>query len=217
MARAAATAVDRDNADLGRRARRKLEVRTRILEAAEALFDGHGVGTTTVADICERADVAQKTFFNHFVTRQDLLRALASHAIDRLLADVEQARRRAGTTRARLIAFFDCIADNVEAAGPMHRDLVAEIIQVGHAEPNRPAQARALHAAFGALVADGLAAGELSRAHSAETSTEMILGAFYVLMFNWAYLEGYPLRRQARRAARFLGDALTASPARRRR
>jgi hypothetical protein len=36
----------------------------------------------------------------------------------------------------------------------------------------------------------------------------MVLGAFYALMFNWAHLEGYPLRRQARAAASFLGDAL---------
>ena len=34
-------------------------------------------------------------------------------------------------------------------------------------------------------------------------------GAFYVLMFNFANLEDYPLRRQALAAARFLGDAMT--------
>ena len=27
-------------------------------------------------------------------------------------------------------------------------------------------------------------------------------------MFNWAHLDGYPLRRRALAAARFLGDAL---------
>ena len=45
----------------------------------------------------------------------------------------------------------------------------------------------------------------------------MVLGAFYVLMFNWAHLEGYALRRQALAAARFLGDAMAAAPVRRRR
>ena len=37
----------------------------------------------------------------------------------------------------------------------------------------------------------------------------MLLGAFYALMFNWAHLEDYPLRRQCAAAARFL----TARPA----
>ncbi|MEN8161948.1 MAG: TetR family transcriptional regulator, partial [Myxococcota bacterium] len=46
--------------ELDRRARRKLELRSRMLEAASALFDERGVHATRVAEICERADVAQK-------------------------------------------------------------------------------------------------------------------------------------------------------------
>ena len=57
-----------------RRERRKQEVRSRILEAANELFPIDGFQETRVDDICERADVAHKTFFNHFSTiwiRQD--------------------------------------------------------------------------------------------------------------------------------------------------
>ena len=60
-----------------RRERRKHELRERILEASRELFDAQGVATTTVAEICERADVAQKTFFNHFETKPQLLREIA--------------------------------------------------------------------------------------------------------------------------------------------
>jgi AcrR family transcriptional regulator len=202
--------------ELSRRERRKLEVRSRILEAAEALFDARGVATTRIAEICERADVAEKTFFNHFASKQDLLREIAARALGRLLVDLEEVRKRPGPTRERLIDFFRCIADNVEAAGPMHRELVTEMIHVAHEARLESEQARALKGAFGALVADGLAAGDLACAHPAETQTEMVLGAFYALMFNWAHLESYPLRRRALAAARFLGDALAAPPARRR-
>ena len=38
------------------------------------------------------------------------------------------------------------------------------------------------------------------------------MGAYYVLMFNWAHLEGYPLQRQAKAAAAFLADALCKAP-----
>ncbi len=34
------------------------------------------------------------------------------------------------------------------------------------------------------------------------------MGAFYVLMFNWANLDGYPLREQARATAAFLADSM---------
>jgi AcrR family transcriptional regulator len=200
-----------------RRERRKLEVRARLLAAAESLFDQQGIAATKVSEICERADVAQKTFFNHFATKQDLLRALAGSFLEELLVDVEEARKRPGSTPERLAAFFACIAENALAAGPMRRELLTEIIHVSQAQRSGSANARALQGAFGALIADGLAAGDVTRAHSRETLTDMVLGAFYVLMFNWAHLEGYALRRQALAAARFLGDAMAAAPARRRR
>lgn len=213
----AAHSAAREAEPPSRRERRKLEVRARLLAAAESLFDQHGIAATKISEICERADVAQKTFFNHFATKQDLLRALAGSFLEELLVDVEEARKRPGSTPERLAAFFACIAENALEAGPMRRELLTEIIHVSQAQRSGSANARALRDAFGALVADGLAAGDISRAHSRETLTDMVLGAFYVLMFNWAHLEGYALRRQALAAARFLGDAMAAAPARRRR
>jgi AcrR family transcriptional regulator len=196
-----------DPAELSRRERRKLEVHERILEAARTLFGEKGVAATTVAEICERADVAQKTFFNHFPGRQELVREMARTGLDQLLTNVEEARKKPGTTRERLLAFFTCIADNAEAVGPMYRELLTEIIHVAQDTTSEPEQARRLHEAFGGLVAEGIALGDVTRAHDPETLTEMIVGAYYALMFNWAHLEGYQLRRHALAAARFLGDA----------
>jgi len=191
-----------------RRERRKHELRARVLESAEALFDAQGVDATTVAEICERADVAQKTFFNHFASKQQLLRELAREALERLCVQLEEIRQKPGSTAERLSAFFRQIADNAESAGPMHRELLTEIIHVAQDAGSEPEQARRLHAAFGALLRDGRAEGDVSREDSLATQTEMLLGAFYALTFNWAHLEGYPLRRQAAAAARFLARAL---------
>ena len=100
-----------DPADLSRRERRKLEVRGRILEAASHLFSEHGFQDSKVADICERADVAHKTFFNHFPSKQHLLREIAAYAIDELLVDIEAARKREHSTAGRLAAFFSVVAE----------------------------------------------------------------------------------------------------------
>jgi len=197
-----------DAPELTRRERRKREVRGRILAAAVGLFDEHGFGATKVAEICERADVAHKTFFNHFPSKRHLLRAVAGEAVDQLLVDIEGARKRPGSTRKRLGQFFGRVADNADEAGPMHRELLTEMVHVASEAGTGSEQARRLHDAFGALIREGRAAGDVSAAHSVDTQTEMVLGAFYTLMFNWAHLEGYPLRRQARAAASFLGDAL---------
>ena len=198
--------------DVSRRSRRKLELSQRILAAAVALFDEQGFEATKVTDICERADVANKTFFNHFATKSDLLRAIAQTALDEFLAEIEAARKAPGGTRDRLRALFEQIADNALAAGPMHRELLAEIIHVAHESGTEREQARRLHQAFRALVRDGRSAGDIGSQHSIETQTDMLIGAFYALMLNWANLDDYPLRRQALAAARFLADALSGAP-----
>jgi AcrR family transcriptional regulator len=186
-------------------------VHGRLLDAATALFDERGVGSVTVGEICARADVADKTFFNHFGSKRDLVRELADQALARLLADLEAARKHPGPTSDRLRVFFSRIAGNLEEAGPMHRELVTEIIHAAHEARTGTRQARVLHEAFGELVADGVAAGDVTGAHDPATLTEMILGAFYALVFDWAHLPDYPLRRRALAAARFLGDALGAA------
>src|SRR5262245_20361484 len=194
--------------DLNRRARRKLELRRRMLEAAVALFDERGVAATKVADICARADVAEKTFFNHFASKGQLLRALAEEASGQLLEQTEEARKHGRTTRDRLERFFGGVAERAALASPTHRELLTELIHAIHESGTEPDQARRLHAAFGALVRDGLAAGDVTSRQSPETLTEIVMGAYYALMFNWANLDGYPLQERARAAARFLAEAL---------
>jgi AcrR family transcriptional regulator len=198
-----------DPADLTRRERRKLEVHNRILEAAVALFEERGFGATKVSEICERADVAHKTFFNHFPSKQHLLRELSLVALEQLLLDLEDARKRASSTRERVSIFFARVAENARDAGPMHRELLTELIHVVHESGTEGEQTMKLHDAFGAIVRDGVDAGDVTTAHDLETLIEMLMGAFYVLMFNWANLDDYPIRERAVAAARFLGDALS--------
>jgi len=196
-------------APAGRRERRKLEVRRRMLDAAQALFEEKGVQAATVAEICERADVAHKTFFNHFPAKQDLVRAIADASIEILLADIAAARQTGRDTAARLERFFGSVAERASSAGPMRRELLTEIIHAAQQAADEPDNARRLYAAFGAIVHDGIAAGEVTRRHPAETLTETILGSYYALMFNWANLDGYPIAKRARAVAGFLADALS--------
>ena len=194
--------------DLGRRERRKLEIRARVLEAAAQLFEEDGFHATKIAAICERADIAQKTFFNHFPTKQHLLREIARESMGELLTDIETVRKEERTTRDRLRVFFAKTAERTALAGPMNRELLTEVVHVVNESAEKSEHARQLHDAFGAIVEDGLRSGEVTRRHEPETLTEMILGAFYVLMFNYANLDDYPIQRQAEAVSRFLADAL---------
>src|SRR5260370_4051627 len=88
--------------------RRKGEVRDRILEAAFELFLSQGIDATKIDAICERADVANRTFFNHFATRQDMIHALAEKRLLHLREVLLNRTDAAGPQR--LIVVFAAIA-----------------------------------------------------------------------------------------------------------
>ncbi len=192
-----------------RRERRKREVRDRIVAAALGLFDEKGFSRTTVAEICAGADVAHKTFFNYFATKQQVLRDVARIELEALLKLIEAASQSGGCTRERLETFFRLLADRIETAGPMRRELVTELVHVGHEAGTQSDQARTLQAAFARLLCQDRGGASRGR-QPLGTLTEIVAGTFYALMFNWANFEKYPFRRQALAAARVLGDAVTA-------
>jgi AcrR family transcriptional regulator len=62
--------------NIGRRARKALATRHRLLDAAEALFVRDGYAVTTIAAIAEEADVAVQTVYAVFGTKRAILAAL---------------------------------------------------------------------------------------------------------------------------------------------
>ena len=191
-----------------RRDRRRNELHQRLLAAAVALFDEKGPGDTTVDEICQRADVAQKTFFNHFPTKQHLLREIAAAFLAEMGELVEEARAQPGSTARRLEWLFRRVAEESEQAGPMHRELILQVVRVAQLEDTGPAHAHHLHEAFGALLRDGVAAGDVTRAHGPAFLTEMAVVVFLAIMMNWVGREDYPLEQELGEAARFLSRAL---------
>jgi AcrR family transcriptional regulator len=198
-----------------RRERRKQEIHDRLRDAARALFDQKGFEATTVDEICDRADVAQKTFFNHFPTKQHVVREIAAVFVDDLGVLVEEARKQPGATTAqRLAHLFGRAGEEAVRAGPRHKELLMEVVRVLQVDGSRPEQTRRLYAAFRTLLADGAAAGELTPEHDAAFLAEMVGGAFVAILLNWESSDGYPLRERLDEAARFLGRAITREGAR---
>jgi AcrR family transcriptional regulator len=61
---------------LGRRERRKLEARERLLAAARGLIATQGAGELRIADLTAAADLGFGTFYNHFDSKEAIIAAV---------------------------------------------------------------------------------------------------------------------------------------------
>lgn len=73
----------------GLRDRKKQRTREQIIEAAMGLFAERGYHATTIADIATAADVAPRTFFSYFPSKE----AVVFHNVDRDLDSLASALR----------------------------------------------------------------------------------------------------------------------------
>ena len=80
----------------------------RLEAAAFELFDEQGFDRTTVAEIAQRAGLTQRTFFNHFGDKREVLFALN--------AQFEQEMLRAIAACADDVAPLDAVVRGLEAA-----------------------------------------------------------------------------------------------------
>jgi AcrR family transcriptional regulator len=185
--------------------RRKRELKEKILAAAFDLFLSQGVAATTIEEICERADVANRTFFNHFATRQDMIRALAERRLVNL-HDVVFARADEAIP-ARLVGVFDDIAAALAKSGDTYRELIAEMLATSGYGVQRGFN---LHDTFAELVKEGVARGEVSAAHDAETLADIIVGALSGGIVNWTVDRTYSLQTNLHNLAVALAELLSA-------
>jgi AcrR family transcriptional regulator len=65
----------------------------RLTEAAMALFAERGYGKTTVGDIAARARLTERTFFNYFTDKREVLFAGAEHFVKQVVDAVRAAPR----------------------------------------------------------------------------------------------------------------------------
>jgi len=198
---------DTSEAPLNRRDRRRLEIYERIVEAGEALFEEQGYDETKVAEICERADVAYGTFFNHFPTKLDLLREMADRALARMVERLEELSKQPGSIEDLLILLFEGGAQTFQELSPGRRELVGRVQTLAYTDSPEDRDRR-FHAAFQAFLRRAVEEGRVRDDVPVETLAEVVSSSFAFMSLSWLHFDDYPVRERAASAARFLASTL---------
>lgn len=180
-----------------RRERRRREIHERIIQSAIALFQKRGFEATTALEIADGADVAEKTFYNHFPTKQHLIQELARRSLDTATGILRDARRVPGTTQDQLRHFAERFAEAAEQGSrELTREVLLELVRVTQVNGMGPDHNRELHEGFRALFADGVARGDLPPGGDLEFVTDLAVATYLGIVINWVTLPDYPLRER---------------------
>ena len=157
--------------------------REKILEVAEARFAQRGYAGVGMREVATAAGLGKSSLFHHFPSKAELYVAVVERAIERIEAHVLPALEASGSVLARIDrcvdALVDALAEHPTTARLLLRSLVEEDELAAEEPPGAAeveARIHALVALVSALLAEGVAAGEL-RPASAPDAVQTVIGA----------------------------------------
>jgi AcrR family transcriptional regulator len=184
---------------------RRLRNRAALLEAAIALFQQQGLRATKLEEICERADLSARSFFNHFESREHLYRAIAHQRAEQMAARLAAQADGPRPFADQLTGLFDEIAAYL-GARPAYRELVGEMLVLPLDAGSEATRGGVLGRAALHFVESGVARGELSRRHRPQVLADLLLGALMISLTHWCADDAYDLKQGLGQAARALLD-----------
>ena len=137
---------------LGLRARKKQRTRQTIERVALELFENRGFGATTIDEIAAAADIAPRTFFHYYPTKEDVVTADYTSRLQQIVTALESGPKDRPPWAALRSAFMNAAA-NYEA----ERDHLLRSFRIIQGNPsvaahNLPAQAQGDDAVADAVV-----------------------------------------------------------------
>ena len=179
----------------GRREKRKQEIRSRIEDAAYALFKRQGIEDTSIEQICVEADVARRTFYGHYPNKHALMGGLG---ISRLYNQSEPMLRELmanqATTRDRLEAMIDYIESNFATMNDIDRQLVLVGPTAFAEDQERQREiGNSSMASFAQLIDAGIQLGDVKTDFSALMLATTVVGTLNMLTISWCLDSSYPV------------------------
>jgi len=185
--------------ELSRRERKKEETKDRIFKAAFALFKRQGVESTTVEEICEKADIAKGTFFNYFPRKEAVFSYLAEDWFGQAEDESAAIVAKPGRVGPQLIGMFSELAGFYEQEPGLAKYVLDEWMQGEHAEDDELCKQWDVLALR--VVEKLQANGELRKDETAERLTGVLQCVHQgtILEFVASPKPPFPLRAELRR------------------
>lgn len=178
---------------VGRRERRKLEVRNRIYSVARELFSKQGFEATTVDEIARVADVAPATFFNHFQSKQALLGLMTGEVFEYLHSMTSEHLEGSGSSRQKLRAFISSASEGIAASRGVARDVLLEFMRGDSTVTGPHPYLARLFEPFVVLLEEGQRQGEFRADYEAAFLVQMTVGMLNSAITNWLANSNYPV------------------------
>lgn len=190
--------------------KRRVEFSNRITSAALQLFEKQGVAETSVASIIKQADIAHKTFFNHFPTKEHLLLHIATIFGDHAYSVFGEGFDRIKLPRKQLEFVLSNTAEALQATSAHYKELINFYLIAGTGAGGEMQREHRLRFSevIGQILGDAKAQGTLRGEQSVAVYTEMVVGLVVATILSWSIEAEYPVVERMAQVYQFLDNSL---------
>ncbi|AKU15442.1 TetR/AcrR family transcriptional regulator [Luteipulveratus mongoliensis] len=154
--------------------------RTRLQQAALALYSERGYESTTVAQIAERAGLTERTFFRHFADKREVL-FFGSDVMQQQLTDAVASAPESASPLEAATAGIEAAAGLLEERGPQVRTRQAVVAASPELQERELTKLAGLASALAETLRGRGVAGP-----AAALTAEMALAVFKIAVEQWA-------------------------------
>lgn len=194
----------------GRVDRRKTEFRDKITRAALKLFAQNGVGETSVASIIKEADIAHKTFFNHFPSKDHLLQHIVNSHSEYAYSFFREAFTRHTDPRKQIEYCLMSIANALNKFDSKHyRDLITfYFVSSASTQEFRKTQKENFTALINQILQDAKKQNLLKPGFTPGMLSEIVIDICVGTLINWSVEEDFPIIPKMKNAVKFINESV---------
>src|SRR5262249_45593472 len=185
-----------------RRLRRKAEVHEKIYETAIALFRSQGFESVTVQDICDVADTAKQTFFNHFPGKDHILAEYHRRLVSDILQEISELPSSRHTEA--ILSAMRVFAAGVEKSESLSRTILRNVFSSDVLESNDRQNEQKIFRWFRDQILLAIRSGELVHEINPRLLTSVVMCILSSTVQEWIGSSTFDLEKELVLRTRFM-------------